>query len=393
MTKSIEIIDKKKCTGCGSCFHSCPTQSISMVENSEGFLYPLVDERCISCGICIKHCPILTPIQKTNNDKEIYGLILKNDDILFKSSSGGVFPVIAEYVINNKGYVFGCALNNDLEPEHIAINNINELYKLQGSKYVESNLGDCFPKIRNYLSNGCLVLFTGTPCQAAGLISFLGKPYNNLITIDLVCHGIPSRKLFSSYITWLSKKNNDQIIQYNFRDKKNGWGLKGSSFTKNKNIKVNPDSDPYYFSFLRGDTYRESCYKCSYASMNRNGDFTIGDFWGVDKFFPLINTKKGVSVCILNTEKACALFTSIKSNFIAFPCTEDQIIKYNHNLNSPTNRPLIREEIYNNLNTLEPNLFFKTIKTVPLYMRLFKEIYRLLFPISVRKKIRRIIKK
>lgn len=389
---NIELIDKRDCFGCSSCSLVCPIDAIKMKENHEGFLYPKVDDNCLQCGKCLEHCPVLTKFHDNGFNKQYYGVINRDRAVLQKSSSGGVFYGIAEYIIDCSGVVIGCAFNDSLIPEHVIVDNKRELLKLQGSKYVESKLGDVFLKTQSYLSDGFLVLFTGTPCQIAGLYAFLGVEYENLYTIDIVCHGTPSRKLFTRYLSYLSKV---KIEYYSFRDKSvAGWSCGNNIKAKIKdkiNI-IDASSDPYYSSFLRGETYRESCYECRFANLNRVGDITIGDFWGVEEYFPEIDYKSGVSLCILNNDKGSELLKKNKNKYFIFPCEKEQIVNHNTNLVKPTVRPEIRDKIYILLNNMNNNSFFKSINTDSFIIAKLRKIFRKYLPVRIKKAVKRMYK-
>ncbi len=306
---------KYDCCGCTACVSICPRQAIIMKSDEDGFLYPVIDDSlCIECGLCKKVCIFQDNMKNNFVSKEplaTYAAILKDMNILKNSASGGAFVALALYVLNNNGVVFGCTMSDNMQPEHICIDNISDIKKLQGSKYVQSNLKNTFIEAKRYLQENRQVLFTGTPCQIAGLKSYLGRDYDNLITADLICHGVPSPLFFNGYISWLENKLNASITELNFRDKTNGWGLTGKVIYKKNNI-INEKpiyhiESYYYYYFLKGYIYRESCYECPYASSNRPGDFTIGDYWGIDKVHPEVDVKNGVSLILVNTKKGLQL--------------------------------------------------------------------------------------
>ena len=310
---SIACLDKSKCYSCHSCVLSCPKNAIRMQETSEGFLYPDVNAECVHCGICVRACPALTPPAIDVFKKECYCAYLLDNEKRMQSTSGGVFSGLAEKIILDGGIVFGAAYDTDLNVSQIAVDNLNDLQKLKGSKYVESYTGDSFKQVKLFLDKGRSVLYSGTPCMIAGLKTFLGKTYENLITVDIICHGVPSRKLFRKYLEWLGKKYRGKIIYYGFRDKDvGGWSCGGKAKTKTKTKTIAGSCDPYYASFLRGETYRESCYTCPFANTQRIGDITLGDFWGVERFYPEIDRTKGVSCVIVNSCKGQAFFDSVK---------------------------------------------------------------------------------
>lgn len=347
-----------------------------MKENDEGFFYPFILDSCIDCGICIQKCPILTPPKIENVEKVVYSLISKDTELLQKSSSGGVFATFAKHILLENGVVFGCAFDQVLNAKHIMIDSIQELEKLQGSKYVASSTNNTYQQVKVLLQTGKKVLYSGSPCHIAGLNSFLGKNYDNLFTIDLICHGTPSQKLFTKYLEWLGKRNKEKIIYYGFRDKDvAGWSCGGKAKTKTKTKTIDAHCDPYYASFLRNETFRESCYVCPYANINnRPADITIGDFWGIKKYYPEIDEKQGVSVCIINTKKGNELFSVLKEMFHVYNCELSEVIEKNHNLIKPSIRPQKRDFIYKGINSESLEQFFKKFEYSNLLIYKIKRI-------------------
>lgn len=384
MDNNISILKKEECVGCRSCLISCPQKSIAMNCDEEGFFYPMIDSSCIYCGICVKKCPVIQFENNNSYKQEFYGLYSNNRTLLQKSSSGGVFSTIANDILEKEGVVFGASYVDNLDVKQIVVDTTTDLKKLQGSKYVTSSTENTFLEVKDLLLQGKMVLYSGVPCQIAGLKTFLGKNYPNLYTIDLVCHGTPSLKLFKKYIDWLGKKNGGEISNYNFRDKTQGkWGHVGSYIIKTK-IKTEEKTligkcDPYFAAFLRGETYRESCYNCKYANLDRVGDLTIGDFWGVNNFYPNVPTKQGVSICIINSDKGKKLFDLLKETVTYFPCKKEEIIKENHNLQHPTFRPKVRDIVYNGIDDLPSNKFFSHFLYQNINILKMKRIIKRLF--------------
>ena len=390
---NISLLEKNRCTGCQSCSMICPHHCIEMQENQEGFLYPTIDlERCTNCGVCVKRCPILTPLEQSSYKQEAFGLILKDSALLERSASGGAFAGLACQILKEGGVVFGAAYDNNLVVEHIGISSQDELHRLQGSKYVAGNAKDSFLQVRDLLRNEKKVLFSGLPCQIAGLRAFLGRGHANLVTVDLICHGVPSQKLFSKYLDWLGKRTGGRIVYYGFRDKDvAGWscGGKFKTKTKTKTKTMEAGCDPYYASFLRGETYRESCYNCQFAKMERVGDLTVGDFWGVEKFYPSVDRSNGVSVVLVNTQKGKELFQGLQDFWHSFPCKAEEIRERNTNLNHPTVRPAIRDVIYDGLDEKDGKEFFKRFTHAnPSYLRFRRAVVGLI-PIPVKRLIKR----
>lgn len=342
---NVNKFNKDQCFGCTACYSICPKKCIEMVFDDEGFKYPLVDlSKCINCSLCVKHCPITNDF--TSSDiKSCFGLIHNSEEITDESASGGAFTAIAEYVLNKNGVVYGCGFNQDIEAITISADNSKDLKKIRGSKYVQCDNLDQYSEIKTNLDKGIEVLYASTPCYVSGLKSYLGKSYRNLTTLDLFCHGVPSPILFKKYITWLENKYHGKVTEYSFRDKKFGWGTQGH-FTINGKDRILFGTDPYYNSFLYGKTYRPSCYQCKFASHKRPGDISIGDFWGVEKFHPNVDTIRGVSAILINTEKGAILKDKILLKATLFETSFENISFLNKQLVYPTIKPKIRDQIY-----------------------------------------------
>lgn len=356
----------KNCTGCRSCEQSCPKHCIKMVRDDEGFIVPRIDHNiCIDCGICHKICPQNVEVYK-NSPIKVYAVRNKCEKELFSSASGGAFAVLARQVLGDKNSaVVGAAyIDGDLHVGHLTIKNINELYKLQSSKYVQSDTLDSYLCAKKNLESGLKVLYSGTPCQIAGLKSFLRKEYDNLITIDLVCHGVPSPLLFEKYIAWLSCKYS-KIDSYNFRDKGHGWGL-NLRFKAGNISKTKPGVlDPYYYHFLKGNTYRECCYNCHYCRRERVGDLTLGDYWGIGSEHPDFYSTKGVNCLLINTKKGEYLFDSVKEALYYLESSYEKVARHNENLCHPSIRYEIRDHIYDGINEKGTHAFFKDNMAFP----------------------------
>lgn len=352
--------EERNCCGCGTCSIICPKSAIKMVENQSGFLYPKVDEStCISCGVCHKVCAFQN-IQETNVPQKVYAIARKNRELLKKSASGGVFAGFAEAVIQHGGVVYGAALlqkQGTLVPCHIAATSQEELERLYGSKYVQSSLNDSFRLVKQQLDAGRYVLFSGTPCQIAALKAYLCGDYENLLTIDIVCHGVPSAKMFQDYIQVLNKKLSGTIETFCFRDKISG-GIYTATVgfrTKHKEIKRKTfpsNQSSYYELFLQSEICRESCYHCPYASQHHPADLTIGDFWGIDEEHPefleptgKLNANLGVSMLMVNTQKGADEFEKVQNEFIYEVSSFEAVARHNEQLNHPSIQGEHRDEI------------------------------------------------
>ncbi len=308
MKNCIDIKNPNECCGCAACLNICPKDAIVMIENEVGFIYPKVQEElCVNCGMCKSVCVFNKKGIGENKEPKVFAGVINDRETLKKSSSGGAFSAIANVILQEGGVVFGAAWEKDFSLSHIAAHSGEELEKLRGSKYVQSAIGTSFREAKTLLDAGKLVCYSGTPCQISGLKSYLGKDYENLLTVDIICHGVPSLKMLKDDLTFVSGKEIDELTDVKFRDKCYGWGTKGSITTKNKRIKYNAGTSPYYFYFLKGEVYRESCYNCRFPSEKRQGDITLGDYWGIKtellKKLGDIDPDLGVSCVLVNTEK------------------------------------------------------------------------------------------
>lgn len=332
MIDEIIIKDKSKCSGCNACGNICPVDAIIMKEDNEGFYYPFVNnDKCIKCKACIKICPILNKQQVNSaNDKKVYGCYNKNIEMRLKSSSGGFFYVIAEYILKHNGIVYGASFDNSWRVVHTGIDSLDKLEVLMGSKYVESYISEIILReVKLNLDKGRLVLFTGTPCQIGGVKSFLQKDYKNLYTVDFICHGVPSPLVWEKYL----KFNYDisKIKNIYFRNKINGWNnFMCMVELKNGNkIYKSPDDDLYMLGFLNNLYLRTSCHACSFKDFSRNSDFTIADCWGALEICPDINDDKGLSAVFIQSRKGEQLFEYLREKLVIKELNSELVIKHN----------------------------------------------------------------
>lgn len=355
----IEKIIKKsydKCTGCCACLNICPKDAISMNEDNEGFKYPVIDkDKCIKCGLCVTVCPTINEQIKINNIIKAYACINKDTDIRLKSSSGGIFSVVADYILNNNGIVFGAAFDKEWNVEHTYIEDIKDLDKLRTSKYVQSYVGINYKYVREFLETGKLVLFTGTPCQVAGLKSYLGEDYDNLYCIDMICHGVPSPMVWRKYL----KENYDvdDIQEINFRNKTTGWS--DYSFKvqyTNKAIIENIDSNLYMLGFLNNLYLRHSCYNCNFKTVERVSDITIADFWGINEILPEMNDDKGTSLIFIQSNKGNVLFENIKNNISLAEVDVEKSVHFNTAMIESVSKHRFRCKFFSDLSTKNKNI-------------------------------------
>lgn len=339
-----KVLEKNKCTGCTACASICPKNAITMQKDNEGFMNPVIDQnKCINCGLCKRICPVLNT--KTNESiNKCYVAYNKNEQEKEKSSSGAIFSLIANYVLDNDGIVIGAAFDNN-KLKHIAVTNKKDLDKLKGSKYLQSDLKDIFKYIKDNLKEN-KILFVGTPCQVAGIKSII-KNNKNLITIDVICHGVPSPKLFENYVKELEIKNNDKLLCYNFRDKSTGWdSYSNTALFKNKKITESAKNNKYMKLFLSDVALRQSCYECNFKLGNKYSDITLGDFWGVQNYYPEMYNKKGVSAIIINTELGEKIFVDIKDNLEYKECSLYEIISGNKSLKFSSSKQKKRKKFF-----------------------------------------------
>jgi len=326
-----ELKNKKDCMGCHACANICPKDCISMEADEEGFLYPAVDYNfCIKCKRCINVCPIINKIEVMNGPVA-YSCINKDETIRLDSSSGGIFTLVAEKVIARGGVVFGASFNDEFGVEHIFIETKEKLLKLRGSKYVQSKIGDSYKQAKEFLNSGREVLFTGTPCQIAGLKSYLRKSYTNLSTIDIVCHGVPSPDVWRKYVDFRETEAGSPAQRIAFRRKNEGWKRFSVSFLfkNNTEYRQNLRNDLYMRAFLKDVCLRPSCYDCKFKGLNRQSDITLADFWGIQNILPEMDDDKGTSLIIINSEIGRALFDEMKDRMAYQEVDIHEAVKYN----------------------------------------------------------------
>lgn len=311
---NIKNPDRYNCSGCSACVATCPKQCIKLAPDSEGFLYPIVDiNLCVDCGACEKICPWLHKVQqKEDLYPKVFAAKNKNNVVRSVSTSGGLFSSLAECIISKNGFVWGAsfvAINQRVE--HICVSNVNDLSKIRGSKYVQSFIGDVFRKIKEQLQEGYYVLFTGTPCQCAGLKSFLRNDYENLFIVDILCHSTPSPKIFNDTLSQLGQN----VTNVRFRDKSLGW--RGSYhfqlFTQENSV----DNDTYLTLFFKGFINRPSCYRCKFTDTKRPSDITIGDYWNIKAVDANFEDKLGASCLLINNSHGMLLFQDIRNSLNA----------------------------------------------------------------------------
>ncbi len=362
----ISVKNKSLCCGCGSCAVSCPSKAIEMYPDQAGFVFPSINKYlCTSCGLCEKKCPVLNHNNTVDTNHDIYIAYANDKTTRYNGSSGGMFGLFAEKVIFDGGVVYGAAFDKELKLKCSKANTLKELYPLYKSKYLQSDLGDSFPEIKKILDTGSKVLFVSTPCQVYALKLYLNKNYENLITVDFICHGVPSQTLFDKCRSYVEKKENIKLLSYSFRAKrKNGvtphyykieYERNGN---KKERIALYTES-PFYYGFQRYITLRDSCYDCRFSYSNRVSDITIGDFHEVDRYLDGINRFDGVSSVVINTEKGCKLWNKVKDNTVCHTLDFKLLLQNKELMCGGTEKPLVRDEFVSALSTLPFNVVVK----------------------------------
>lgn len=311
----IEISDKKNCTGCGACINACPKNIISFIEDEEGFIYPHVEaEDCINCRLCEKSCPMLkqrvTLCPEIENYPQYFAGQLINEEDLLSVSSGGAFWAFSQTVVDKGGIVYGAVQDNVDEIYHFRASDIDGIKRIRRSKYLQSDTRLTMSQVKEDLKNGLFVLYSGTGCQIAGLKAFLGKDCDNLITCEVVCHGVPSRSVWKKYRAEKEQCEGKTIEDIVFRDKSDGWSHNQYKITYNDGS-VEKEASPkqmFHAGYLKGLFYRPSCGSCKWASLPRVSDITLADYWKYIGGFHLPGKDLGVSLIIVNTEKGLAFF-------------------------------------------------------------------------------------
>ena len=346
----------KNCTGCGLCSIQCPKDAISMLQNREGFLYPVIDkEKCVECDLCISVCEeSKKQYQHKNEIPQVKACQTKDEKWLIESTAGGFFPTLAQWVIEQQGIVFGTAYNSNMIPVVCKAESVKDIYKFNGSKYVQSDLSQALTDIKAELEKGKLVFFSGTPCQVAAVKTlckdFVGK---TLVTMDVVCYGVPSPGLFRAFLNSIEQKMQVKVTDYRFRDKHNyGWSHTTviTMVDAEKKMLQYEQEDyskiPYYKMFGCRNCFRKECYSCQYNTINRISDFTTGNFWGIEAMTDEFDVKNGVSMLLLSTDLARSIFEKVADQYQVVDMTLDQAIRANDALVHTCTYPKNRDRIY-----------------------------------------------
>lgn len=394
------ICKKEMCTGCGACYNICPIQCIKMCEDEEGFLYPYASNNCINCGKCKRVCPQINKSTLNSlKQKKAFAAVSKDNGIWRQSSSGGAFSEICKIFSSDEDTMFVGAVWKGLKVEHKCVIGFDNIKQLCKSKYIASDINDTFKNIKLYLESNKKVVFCGTPCQVAGLRNYLRKDYENLLLLDLVCHGVGSQKIFDSCIQIINHDLRCEIISYEFRAKTKVYvtnHIQRIFFKKRNEYKSEYIyRDPYIQLFLTQNCLRKCCGKnCRYRTELRQGDITIADFKGLEKVFPkLYGTKKNYSSIIINTDKGYKLIQDLKKNMTMYECSIEDIQKWNPLFSQQTEYSKDRDAFFAEYQIDPENAIRKRTQKVQLYKRSMSRKLYDICPLWARKLIAQFIHK
>lgn len=376
----IQIKDNKDCCGCNACVQRCPKQCITMRTDNEGFLYPFVDTSlCIDCGLCEKVCPVINQV-KPKQPLKVYAAYNKNEEIRLQSSSGGIFTLLAEEIIKKEGVVFGVKFNKDWMPEFDYTETMEGITPFRGSKYVQAIVGNAYKKAEEFLKGGREVLFSGTPCQIAGLKKYLRKEYNNLLTIDIICHGVPSPKVWSRFLDNYST-DRKEIEQITMRDKDKSWKNYNITIkTKNNKFTQQAYECAYIKGFLSNLYLRPSCHSCPAKSNKSTSDITIADFWGIDIINPSFDDDRGCNALFINTDKGSGLIERLYNSFIWEEKTLEQATFKNKSYNKAPSKHPNRKKFFKRLeNADDISLYINGLIKISFISRIVNKIKRTIF--------------
>lgn len=375
-------LSAEKCCGCMACYHVCPVDAIDVVVDAKDNDFVRVDtNKCINCNKCERVCPIISPV-KLSRPKRVYAAVAQNNSTTNNSSSGGAAYIIATKIIEKGGVVYGCASTSLSTVEHTAVEDIQFLDSLAGSKYVKSDISKVLPKIKQSLQDGRKVVFFGTSCQVAAVIKYVGN-HEQLLCVDLVCHGEPSIKFLERYVSETVGDNVDSKanlrIQFRWKTPKIQFGTRFVDVTDSSIVISQPyPKSPYMAAFFSGICYRENCHNCIFARRERGSDITLGDFWGVKS--SLFNADEGVSLVMCNTTKGQLLFDEVSHLMTTEEHSLEDAVAHNANLSAPKKRPYNKDQFYHDMqnHTIE----YSIKKNLPSYRKENNPIYRLYLKVA-----------
>ena len=383
----IRISDKSLCSGCTACVSSCPVQCIVMRRDREGFDYPVANpDLCVKCGLCERVCPMLRP---KDMKEPLAAYAVRCEAQMEGASSGGVFPLLAKEFLSEGGIVCGAALDPDCTIVHCAVEDEAGLAALKGSKYAQSELYSIFEDVHSELTEGRQVLFSGTPCQVAGLNAYLGKKKEGLVTVDIACHGVPSPGLWEKYRKAGERRHGASLKSVDFRDRSEGWRHYNIRYDfQEKSVTVPRAKDPYLALFLQDMTLRPSCYGCRLRGGCSGSDITLSDLWSVAETAPEMNDDRGVSGVLINTEKGSELYERIAVNLAGQKVAVEQVRKDNGGFAGEIAVPERREEFFKGVHSAVdlPKYMTSFIVRKPLHVRIYRNIRRQLSTLKRRMK-------
>lgn len=368
----LTFTDKSQCCGCTACASICPKQCIQMIEDKEGFLYPQIDTTvCVDCGLCEKVCTVLHPVQAKERPA-VFAAVNNNSEVRMQSSSGGIFTLLAEQIIKKDGVVFGACFDKEWNVVHRYTETLEGLSVFRGSKYVQSDMGASFQDAKRFLDQGREVLFSGTPCQIAGLKNYLRKFYPTLLTVEVVCHGVPSPKVWNSYLS--DKKNINYI---NFRSKCKGWKSYHMILEYGGHKEIIPSGESLYIkAFLSDLSVRPSCFACPAKINHSQSDVLIADFWGIDQIQPEIDDNKGCSLVMVNNSEILPLLHQLDCQL--YQQNFDSAIKYNRAIVESFHQPVNRKFFFALLSRCGFTYAYRFATTNSVICRLIRRLYRIL---------------
>lgn len=395
VARRVNQLKRIECCGCSLCASVCPQKCISLEEDEEGFLYPKIDETlCVSCGFCMNACKERDKKMKKDVQLKSYIGYHSNEDIRRQSSSGGLFYVLAEHILNKGGSVYGAAFTETFKVEHKRIVAKEELPLLMTSKYVQSAVDSIFALVQRDLQEGRTVLFSGTPCQVAAVRQFIKEKRisGNILLVDFICHGVPSPGIWGTYVQYLEQKMHSPLQYVNFRDKQFGWhDFHFYAKSKKGYIEESHELNVYMRAFLSDRNLRPSCYKCSFKKENYYSDITLADAWKIEKDFPKWADDKGTSLFVVRTKQGRELLAALSEEFICREADYNQWCKYNTSLVAPTAMPTTRQEFFDRYKTKQNTEFWNGFNKPNLKKQVKYCVKKFLKTIGLAKVIRKLV--